>query len=101
MNLDIGSRYLAKMVQTFGGSVPLAVAAYNAGPQAVDRWVKRADAVPLDVWTALIPYEETRTYVVRVLGNLARYAFLEGGADAVPSFDLALPKTTELASDAY
>ena len=101
VNMDIGARYLAKMVATFGGSVPLAVAAYNAGPVSVDRWVKRADGVPLDVWAALIPYEETRTYVVRVLTNFARYAYLEGGAEAVPAFEMALPKNMEIASDAY
>lgn len=54
-NLQGGVRYLRRMLDTFGGNVTLAVAAYNAGPTAV----QSARAVP--------PYPETRTYVRRVL----------------------------------
>ena len=63
--------FLAK----FSGSYILAVAAYNAGPNAVSRWLRQngdpRDGVndPID-WIELIPYQETRTYVQRVLGNL-------------------------------
>jgi len=54
-NLQGGVRYLRRMLDTFGGNVSLAVAAYNAGPTAV----QTANAVP--------PFPETRTYVRRVL----------------------------------
>jgi soluble lytic murein transglycosylase len=92
VNLDLGGRYLAKMLATFGGSVPIAAAAYNAGPQAVGRWLARMRGIDLDVWVAMIPYEETRTYVSRVMGNLARYAYLDGGDQAVVPIDFALPE---------
>jgi soluble lytic murein transglycosylase len=91
VNLDLGARYLAKMIRAFGGSLPVAVAAYNAGPRAVGKWVGRTPALEMDLWAALIPYEETRTYVVRVMSNLARYALLAGGEAAVPQIDISPP----------
>jgi soluble lytic murein transglycosylase-like protein len=55
VNLDVGSRYLGELIADFGGNLELAVAAYNAGPGAVERY----GGVP--------PYPETRDYVKRVL----------------------------------
>jgi soluble lytic murein transglycosylase len=60
-NIDGGTRYLGKMIERFPGELALAVAAYNAGPEAVTRH----RGVP--------PYEETRTYVRRVLRYYERY----------------------------
>ena len=55
-NIDGGSRYLRKMLDSFGGDLELALAAYNAGPEAV---IKYGGKVP--------PYRETQQYVNRVL----------------------------------
>jgi soluble lytic murein transglycosylase-like protein len=55
-NIDGGSRYLRKMLDSFGGDIKLALAAYNAGPEAV---IKYGGTVP--------PYRETQQYVKRVL----------------------------------
>jgi soluble lytic murein transglycosylase len=101
VNIELGSKYLAKMLRTFDGSIPLAVAAYNAGPRAVEKWLTRVHGMELDVWAALIPFEETRTYVSRVMANLARYAFLEGSEAAVPTVDLAPPRSGKLEASAY
>ncbi len=91
VNLDIGGKYLAKMLRSFDGSVPLAAAAYNAGPRNVRRWVERLKGAEVDMWAAMIPFEETRNYVTKVMSNLARYAYLDGGEAAVPTVPLELP----------
>jgi hypothetical protein len=54
-NLDVGSRYLGRLIENFDGDLELAVAAYNAGPGAVERY----GGVP--------PYTETKDYVRKVL----------------------------------
>jgi soluble lytic murein transglycosylase len=94
-NLQLGGLYLASLTQRLR-SVPLAVAAYNAGPAAVGRWLAAAPKLPLDVFVAAIPYAETRQYVQKVIGNWARYRYLEGGEGAVPALELALPAPSEL-----
>ena len=99
VNIDLGARYLAKLRKTFHGSIPLAAAAYNAGPHAVARWLERSDGLPLDVFVARIPFRETRGYVQKVISNHARYAFLEG--HEVPTLELELPRPIKLGADSY
>ena len=60
------------MLKKHGGSKVLALAAYNAGPYKVKQWVKeigdpREGDIDTVVWIELIPYSETRNYVMRVL----------------------------------
>lgn len=64
-NLEAGCRYLAALLEGFGGDVELALAAYNAGPGAVRRW----GTVP--------PYRETKTFVARVSAEYERLTGLD------------------------
>jgi soluble lytic murein transglycosylase len=90
-SLRLSAHYLKKLLGAFGGNVPLAVAAYNAGPVAVRRWLENGQELGVDVFVARIPYDETLEYVERVMGNYARYRYLEQGDRGVPALALALP----------
>ncbi|HEY2408416.1 MAG TPA: transglycosylase SLT domain-containing protein [Polyangiaceae bacterium] len=100
-NLRFGAAYLAKLFGWLGGDRVLAVAAYNAGPDVVYRWLDAKAALSTDLFVAHIPFAETREYVERVLGNEARYAYLSGGEAAVVPLALDLPKGVTRASDAF
>ena len=67
INIQLGSYHLAWLIDRFEGQRPLAIAAYNAGEHRVDRWIKRNDGMPMDVWIETIPFSETRNYVKNVL----------------------------------
>jgi len=66
-NVTIGSAYLMQMYERFGNNIVLATAAYNAGPNAVARWLPRKECMQTDIWVEQIPYTETRKYVSRIL----------------------------------
>ena len=70
-NLQIGSGYLSAMLNRFGGNAVMATAAYNAGPHRVKSWQPQQQALPAELWAELIPFEETRNYVRRVLAYTA------------------------------
>ena len=90
--IRIGARYLRKLLDQFRGSVALAVAAYNGGAESVERWLSRAPAMQLDAFVERIPFKETRDYVARVMGNLARYGYLAQGESGVPQIELDLKR---------
>ena len=67
-NVPIGSAYMKMMLDKFEGNVVLATAAYNAGPHRVLKWLpKKACTENPDIWIEMIPFNETRKYVRRVL----------------------------------
>ena len=77
-NIRLGDAYFARMMDTFAGSYPLAVAAYNAGPGNVNRWLRdngdpRFGGIDWIDWIERIPLQETRNYVQRVLENAVVY----------------------------
>ncbi len=80
-NMKIGQSYLSKMVKDFDGSYILALASYNAGPGRAKRWV-RENGHPRDAevdaidWVELIPFDETRNYVQRILEGVQVYRAL-------------------------
>ena len=66
-NIRLGTKYLQKMFKRFDDNRVLATAAYNAGPLQVDAWLPAADQLDARIWIENIPYNETRSYVRRVL----------------------------------
>jgi len=77
LNLHLGAAHLAELLRRFG-RVDAAVAAYNAGPIPVRRWLERAGAGDPDRFVELIPYPETRGYVRSLLRNRELYRALYG-----------------------
>ena len=76
-NIQLGSWYFGRLMDRYQGSYPLAVAAYNAGPGNVNKWLA-ANGDPRvtgDIlgWIEAIPLTETRGYVQRVLENAVIY----------------------------
>jgi soluble lytic murein transglycosylase len=79
VNLALGAQYLRELHDRFGRNLPLALAAYNAGPLRVPYWLPRAP-VDADIWIENIPYNETRTYVQRALSALVITGWRRDGA---------------------
>ena len=79
VNLRLGSAYFKRVLDDFGGSLPLATAAYNAGPGRPRRWRESPAVMEPAAWAESIPFNETRDYVKNVLSNSVYYAALLGG----------------------
>ena len=77
-NVGLGSAYLAGLVEEFGPAVALIASGYNAGPGRPRHWIeafgdpRQANTDVVD-WVETIPFDETRTYVMRVVESLVIY----------------------------
>ena len=71
-NVDLGAAYLAGLLRSHDGDYIRAIAAYNAGEAAVERWWKRANGDPA-MFLEGVAYRETRSYLRRVFFNLLQY----------------------------
>lgn len=89
LNLELGTAYLAQVLEASGGRPALATAAYNAGPRALARWIEARPLTPplLDdpiLWLETIPFHETRDYVPRVMAFSLIYDWrLDGEAGSL------------------
>lgn len=72
-NIRIGVRYVEQLLDQFSGNFVYTVAAYNAGPVIVRTWVMQYRNSSEDEFVELIPYQETRQYVKRVLRSYREY----------------------------
>ncbi|MFN3681823.1 MAG: lytic transglycosylase domain-containing protein, partial [Nitrospira sp.] len=72
-NVRIGIRYLEHLLARFYGNLVHAIAAYNAGPLVVQSWVVAFQGRSEDEFVELIPFQETRHYVKRVLRSYQEY----------------------------
>ena len=78
--------YLSKVIQEFEGNIPAGLAAYNAGPTRLKKWMKsrKLALVPSsdakeEMWFDELPWDETRFYVKAILRNLMIYRYLDRG----------------------
>ena len=85
-DVTLGAAYLRELLDRYGGQLGPGLAAYNAGPVPVARWLpsKPMDA---DIWIENIPYGETRGYVQRIFEHIVAFAWVR---------DADLPRLTEL-----
>ena len=91
-NITLGRAYIEKLLGDFGGSYPLAIAAYNAGPGRIRQWLHdygdpRGKDIQMVDWIEAIPFTETRLYVQRVLESVQIYRGQNTGNTA--AFSLA------------
>jgi soluble lytic murein transglycosylase len=83
-SIQLGAARLKTLIERYSGELPVALAAYNAGESAAERWLPER-AMDGDIWIENIPYNETRAYVRRVLWHSLVFAWIEDGR----------PKSTE------
>jgi len=77
-NIAIGTAYLKLVLDNFQGSMPLAAAAYNAGPSRSRKW-RNGPLLEGAIWAECVPFTETRDYVKKVLANTIIYAAILSG----------------------
>ena len=76
INTSLGAGHLRMLLDRFDGQLPVALAGYNAGPNAAARWLPADQPVDADVWIENIPYDETREYVQRILWHRLLFTWL-------------------------
>lgn len=77
-NITIGTAYLKLALDDFAGSMPMAAAAYNAGPGRPRKW-REGPVLDAAIWAENVPFAETRDYVKKVLANTTNYAAILTG----------------------
>lgn len=81
-NIQLGAEYIAALSARYHDQIPLVAAAYNAGPQNLNRWLKRVandrSERKLDLFVELIPFKEAREYVKRLTAIHCTYQYLYG-----------------------
>jgi soluble lytic murein transglycosylase len=73
INIKYGAFYYKQLLSRFNGQFATAMAAYNAGPNRVSKWLPDNKTISADIWIETIPYKETRKYVMSVLSYAIIY----------------------------
>lgn len=79
-NIRLGTRYLRKMLDHFGGVTEYALAAYNAGDSRVEDWQAAGPYSGMDEFVESIPFTQTREYVQAILRNIETYKAIDASA---------------------
>jgi len=91
--VPLGAAYLRELLDKYGGNLGLALAAYNAGPAAVERWMPLR-SLEAAIWIENIPYNETRGYVQHIVEHIVAFAYVRGAEP--PRLDTLLPDISAL-----
>jgi soluble lytic murein transglycosylase len=75
--LRLGARYVRELLDKYRGQLAPSLAAYNAGPMSVSRWLP-GDPMEADVWIENIPYSETRGYIQHILEHIVAFTKMHG-----------------------
>lgn len=91
-NIRFGTVFMRELLDRYDQNPVLVAGAYNAGPGAVDRWLRNRPQGDVAAWVETIPYYETRDYIPRVLAFTAIYDWRLGGpvkrvSSRMPGFD--------------
>ena len=83
-NVRLGTGYLRKMLDRFDDHPLVATAAYNAGPHRAESWLPENGHLDGDIWAEIIPFQETRRYIRRVMSHSIGYDLrLDNGEGAL------------------
>ncbi len=86
--VPLGAAYLRELLDRFAGQLGLSLAAYNAGPASVARWLP-SNTMDADVWIENIPYAETRGYVQHILEHIVAFAYVSDAE--LPRLEALMP----------
>lgn len=93
-NIRLGTAYLRRMLDKNDGNSVLATASYNAGPYRVKKWMPPKD-MPSDLWVEIIPFNETRKYVKKVMSYTMIYDKKLGGQNNLLASRMPVIKARE------
>lgn len=79
LNIELGTKYFAYLMDEFSNNEPLCVLSYNAGPNAVKKWLKNNSNLAFDILVENIPYAETKSYIKKVYVAYWNYLLTYGG----------------------
>ena len=75
VSISLGAHYLRRLLDRYDGQIPVATAAYNAGPNRVAKWLPVDRKIPADIWVDTLPLSETRNYVRAVMAYATIYSW--------------------------
>lgn len=97
-NIELGSWYVGALAARYGGQLPITMAAFNAGPDAVDSWRGARTDLETALWVETIPFLQAREYVKRLTASLVVYGIVRGGLLGTLAQG-AIPQRVDLAND--
>jgi len=94
--VPLGAAYVRELLDRYGDQLSLGLAAYNAGPAAVARWMPQR-SIEADIWIENIPFTETRSYVQHVLEHIIAFAVVRDAEP--PRLSALLPPISRFPTD--